>query len=85
MLEIDIEDVYFLMGLLRRGAPIILFGHRTMPQHTNEYITQFCVPGLHKESGRIAIKDVRDISLRAILFAIKKLEGRTSPHIASKS
>jgi hypothetical protein len=85
MLEIDIEDVYFLMGLSRRGEPIILSSHRTMPQQTYEYIAQFCVPGSHKESGRIVIKDVRDLPLRAIMFTITKLEGSTSPHLASKS
>jgi hypothetical protein len=28
LLEIEIEDVYFLMRLSKRGAPIILSGHR---------------------------------------------------------
>jgi hypothetical protein len=74
MLEIDIKDVYFLMGLSRRGDPIILFIHWTMPQQTNEYIAQFYVLGSHEESGRIVIKYVRDLPLRAIIFTITKLE-----------
>jgi hypothetical protein len=32
MLKIDMDDVYFLMGLLRRGEPIIFFGHQATPR-----------------------------------------------------
>jgi hypothetical protein len=85
MLEIDIEDVYFLMGLSRRGAPIILSRHWATPLQTNAYIAQFCVSGSQKEGGRIVIKDVRDLPLRSILFTITKMVGSTSPHISSKS
>jgi hypothetical protein len=52
MLEIDIEDVYFLMGLSRRGAPIILSGHRSMPLPTNAYVSQYCVSGSSKSRGK---------------------------------
>jgi len=31
MLEIDMDDMYFLIGLLRRGAPILLSRHQSTP------------------------------------------------------
>jgi hypothetical protein len=31
MLDIELDDVYFLTGLLRREAPILLSGHRGTP------------------------------------------------------
>jgi hypothetical protein len=34
MLKIELDDVYFLMELSRRGDPILLFGHRETPQPT---------------------------------------------------
>jgi hypothetical protein len=85
MLEIDMDDVYFLMGLSRRGAPILLSGHRSTPQPTEAYVAQYCVPGSCLVGGRIVIKDVMDLSLRSILFSITKLAGSTSAHLASKS
>jgi hypothetical protein len=85
MLEIDIEDVYFLMGLSKRGAPIILSGHRSTPLPTDAYVAQYCVSGSSLVGGRIVIKDVMDLPLRSILFSITKLVGSTSAHLASKS
>jgi hypothetical protein len=63
MLEIDIEDVYFLMGLSKRGAPILFSGHRSTPQPTEAYVAQYCVSGSRLVGGRIIIKDVMDLSL----------------------
>jgi hypothetical protein len=40
ILEIDIEDVHFLMGLSKRGAPIILSKHWSTPLPTDAYVSQ---------------------------------------------
>jgi hypothetical protein len=85
MLEIDMNGMYFHKGISRRGSPILLSGHRSTPQPTGAYVAQYCIPGSHLVGGRIVIKGVRDLSLRSILFAITKLTGSTSAHIASKS
>jgi hypothetical protein len=85
MLEIELDDVYFLTGLSRRGAPILLSGHRETPQPTEAYVVEHCIPGSRLVGGRIVIKDVRDLALRSILFSITKLVGSTSAHLASKS
>jgi hypothetical protein len=77
LLEIEIKEAYFIMGLSKIGAPIIFYGHRATPLQTDDYIAQFCMSGSHKESGRIAIKDVRDIPLQDIIFTITKLAGST--------
>jgi hypothetical protein len=63
MLEINIEDVYFLMGLSKRGAPILLSGHQSTPHPTEAYVSQYCVLGSRLVGGRIVIKDVMDLSL----------------------
>jgi hypothetical protein len=39
MLKIDMDDVYFLMGLLRRGEPIIFSGHQATPRPTEAYVS----------------------------------------------
>jgi len=63
ILEIEIENVYFLTGLSRIGEPIILSGQQATPLQVDDYITQHCRLGSHKKDGKIAIKDVRDIPL----------------------
>jgi len=85
MLEIEMDNVYFLMGLSRRGAPILFFKHWDTLRTTEAYVVEYCIPGSWLVGGRIIIKDVRDISLRSILFDITKLVGSTSAHLTSKS
>jgi hypothetical protein len=63
MLEIELDDVYFLTGLSRRGAPILLSRHRETPQPTEAYVVEHCIPGSRLVGGRIMIKDVRDLAL----------------------
>jgi hypothetical protein len=38
MLEIGMDDVYFLMGISRRGEPIIFSGHWATPRSTEAYV-----------------------------------------------
>jgi hypothetical protein len=85
MLEIEMDDVYFLTGLSRRGVPILLSGHRATPQPTEAYVVEHCIPVSRLVGGRIVIKFVRDLSLRSVLFSITKLAGSTNAHLASKS
>jgi hypothetical protein len=46
MLKIELEDVYFLTGLSKRGAPIILFGQWENPFPVEVYVVDHCVLGL---------------------------------------
>jgi hypothetical protein len=85
MLNIELEDIYFLTGLSKRGAPIILSGQRAVPVPVEEYVANHCIPGSRLVGGRIVIKDVRDLPLRSILFSITNLVGSTSTHLASRS
>jgi len=78
LLKIKLDDVYFLIGLSRRGAPILFPGIEV-------YVADHCIPGSRLVEERIVIKDVRDLALRSILFSITNLEGSTSAHLASKS
>ena len=81
MLTIELEDVYFLTGLSKRGAPVILSGQRALPMPIEEYLASHYIPGLRLVGGRIVIKDVRDLPLRSILFSITSLAGSTSTHL----
>jgi len=64
MLPILIDDIYFLMGLLRRGAPISLSGSTCGGESVRDYIRQFCRLGTQPSKyGKINIRDVRDLPL----------------------
>jgi hypothetical protein len=58
ILMIDIEDIYFLTGLSRRGSRVTLTGSRGGGEPMNHYISAHCVPGTQKHSGKVAIRDV---------------------------
>jgi hypothetical protein len=85
ILTLDIEDIYFLMGLSRRGSRVTLTGSRGGGLPMNEYIRQYCVPEAERRSGKVAIRDVWDLPLWTILFTISRMAGSASPHMALQS
>jgi hypothetical protein len=78
-LEIDIEDIYFMIGLSKRGEPIILSGSRGTGRTTDSYVSDFFRAGSHKTGGKIAIKEIADHPLHTIYFTITKLEEALVP------
>ena len=85
LLTIELEDVYFISSLSKRGAPIFLTGQWALPTPVDEYLANHCVPGLRLVDDRIAIKDIKDLPLRSILFSITSIVGSTSAHLVSIS
>jgi hypothetical protein len=75
----------FLWAYRGEGLLSSCSGHRETPQPTEAYVVEHCIPGSRLVGGRIVIKYVRDLALRSILFAITKLAGSISAHLASKS
>jgi hypothetical protein len=57
-LTIDIEDIYFLTGLSHHGSRVTLTGSRGGGEPMNHYISEHCVSGTQKHSGKVAIRDV---------------------------
>jgi hypothetical protein len=85
MLYIELEDVYFLTDLSKRGPPIILSRQQGVPMPVKEYVANHFVPGSRLVGSRIVKKNVRDLPLRSVLFSITNLVGITSAHLASRS
>jgi hypothetical protein len=83
LLTIELEDVYFLTYLLKRGTPIVLSGQRALPVPMDEYWENHYVPGSILVGDRIAIKVIRNLPLRSILFSITSIAGSTSSHLVS--
>jgi hypothetical protein len=58
LLTIELEDVYFLTDLSKRGVPISFTGQRALPEQVDMYLACHCVPGARLVGGRILIKDI---------------------------
>jgi hypothetical protein len=84
-LTIDIEDIYFLTGLSRRGSHVTLTGSRRGGRKMSEYVREHCEPEAERREGKVAIWGVRDITLRTILWTIARMAGSASPHMALQS
>ena len=67
ILIVEVEDIYFLTGLLRQGAPISLTGSHGGYITTQELIDCHCIPGTRTSGNKIPIKAVVDGPLPCFL------------------
>jgi hypothetical protein len=81
VLSLDIEDIYFLMGLSRRGAHVTLTGGRGDGLPMSKYTRRHCEPEAERRKGKVAIRGVQDLTLITILFTIARMAGSASPHM----
>jgi hypothetical protein len=82
MLTLDIEDIYFLMGLSRHGYHATLTGVRGDKLPMSEYCHQYCVPEVERSKGKVAIWGVQDLTLQTILFTIACMARSVALHMA---
>ena len=80
ILKLEMEDIYFLTNLSKRGEDVIFNSHQDSEFSTEDYIEEFCREGTHKVSGKISMKDVGSLPLSTILFTITKLTGSMGLH-----
>ena len=80
ILIVEVEDIYFLTGLSRRGAPISLIGSHGGDITTRELIDRHCVPGIGTSGKNIPIKAVMDRALRTILFTMQRAARSQGVH-----
>ena len=70
ILAVEVEDIYFLTSLWRRGSPISLTGSHGGDITTKELIDRHCAPGIGKLGKKIPIKAVMDRALWTVLFTM---------------
>ena len=63
ILKIEMEDIYFLISLSKRGEELVFSSHQMSELSTEDYIEEICQAGTHKVSGKIPIKDVGSLPL----------------------
>lgn len=84
VLEIDVDDIYLLMGLSCQGNPVSFGGRGGSGELVDSYVNDLCMPGTHKQGGKLPIQHVTNVSLRTILFTVTRMVGSTLTHLASK-
>ena len=70
ILKIEVEDIYFLIGLSRWGSPISLAGSHGGDITTQVSIDCHCIPRTRTSGKKIAIKEAMDGPLRILLFTM---------------
>jgi hypothetical protein len=82
-LEIELEDIYFLTGLPKRGEQLTLFGTRPGGQSVDSLRLEFCNDQT-KDKG-IDIKTISRPELKVIAFTVTRLCGAAALHVATGS
>ena len=83
-LSIEVEDIYFIIGLSRRGDMVNLRSHGPRGGLTiDEYIAMYCFPEMKKVGSQILTNSIQILGLKAILLALGKIAGLDSLHQAS--
>ena len=80
MLTIEVEDIYFLIGLSRWGAPISLVGFHGGGVTTQDLINRYCILGTRMFGKKIPIKAVVDDPLCTLILTMQRLAGSQGPH-----
>jgi hypothetical protein len=57
-LTLEVDEIYFLMGLSRRGSWVSLLGRRGGGDPMDYYIAHHCMPGIENHSGKVVIGDI---------------------------
>ena len=84
-IHIEVEDIYFITGLSRRGDPVDLHGKPLGGLTVDDYVHVYCVEGSKKVWTQIAIKYLRELHMKILLFTIGRVAGSTSLHQASRT
>ena len=79
-LRIEVEDIYFITSLYRRGEVIQSTSRTRGSLSVEHYVHIYCPRYPKKIGSQIPIKHVESISLRIFLFTIAQVNGLASLH-----
>lgn len=82
-LRIEVEDIYFIIGITQRGDPVDLHNKPTGGLNIENYVHVYCVDDEKKVGTQIPIEYVRDLHMKILLFTIGRVAGSASLHQAS--
>ena len=83
-LRVEMEDIYFITVLSRRGEVIQSRGRSQSALSIEDYVQIYCPGHPRKVGSQISITHVASLSLRIILFTMARVNGSSSLHQASR-
>jgi hypothetical protein len=84
--RIEVEDIYFLTGLSRRGEVVNLKSRGAgSGMKIEEYIDTHCVAGTPKVGSQIPIRAINNLILKIIVLVFTRITVSVSLHQASRS
>jgi hypothetical protein len=84
-LRIEVEDIYLLKGISRRGEVVDLKSHGAGSGiKVKEYIKAHCVAGTPMVGSQIPIRAIGNLSLKIIVLVLTNIIGLDSLHQASR-
>ena len=86
-LPFEVEDIYFLIHLSRRGWEEILHGSRwgDASLTIQEYITVYCKEGTQKVASQIPIVRIWTLALKSMAYYLVRMSGTAAQHVISRS
>jgi hypothetical protein len=85
-LRIEVEDIYFLTGLSRRGEVVDLKSRGARSgMKIEEYIDAHYVAGTPKVGSQIPIWAISNLNLKIIVLILTRITGSASLHQESRS
>jgi hypothetical protein len=86
VLTLEMEDIYFFMGLSHRGATVVLVGgKRDGAKWVDDYMARYYHLDMKKSRNNLPISQVVDFTLGTILLTITLATGSTGSHLDSRS
>ena len=85
ILEINIEDIYFITSLSRCGVAMSLagFGHGGGALSVQDYVDTYCLLSTQKSSTQILITQVTSFPLKCIVSTINRVDGTSALNLAT--
>jgi hypothetical protein len=74
------KDIYFLIGLSRRGEPVNLRNFPPGPHNIEDYIGMYCEVGTEKVGSQVPIHKIKSLNLWIVLYMIGQITGSTTLH-----
>ena len=72
-MTIDVEDIYFLIGLSWRGIPVVLTSPKGGEMLVEDIMDEYFVVGTRSQGGKNLIKNIVYQPIRTIAFMIEKV------------
>ena len=87
ILEITVEDIYFITGISHKGMPINLegTGRGGDPMSVQDYIDTYCPPSTHKKGTCVPMSQITSFSLQVMVSTVTRIVDSSSLHLATQT